>query len=169
MRWKDAIIRGKFNDRVFSLEDKAHNIKTSFMLGEERIGLEINRKEIKEGLAKTLLFIDMMHQLCSKRDINFVVAVIPTKETVYSKYIDVRFDKNNLLGKFIDNESKVNNEIIKHFKHNAINYIEILPFMKNNIGGPMIYTAGTDGHPNKYGYAIIAQAMAEYLLIKNLL
>ena len=169
LRWNEAIIRGRYNYKIFNLKYKAHNINTSFMLKENHHSLEINRKEIKEGLVKTLLLFDMMHQLCKINNIKFVVVVIPTKETVYSKYIDLRFEKYDLLKKYIDCELKVNNEITNHFKYNDINCIEILPSLQNKIGGQMIYTSGIDGHPNKYGNGFIAQAIAEYLKIRNLL
>ena len=167
--WKETTIQGKSNDKIVFLEDKQHNIKTSFISGENLFGLDINKKEIKEGLLKTLLLFDMMHQLCTQRNISFVVVIMPTKATVYSKYIDFKLDKYGLIKKQIECESKVTDEIIKHFKHNEINYIEVLPSMKNSILAHMLYTASIDGHPNRYGYDVIAQAIADYLNNQNML
>ena len=167
--WNEATIKGKSNDKMVFLEDKKHNIKTSFMSGENLFGLDINKKEIKEGLVKTLLLFDMMHQLCSQRNIIFVVVVMPTKAMVYSRYIDFGLDKYGLIKKQIESENKVTNEVIKHFKYNKINYVEALPFMQNKIGAHMLYTASIDGHPNRWGYDVIAQAIADYLIKQNML
>jgi len=87
-RWKEATLQGTRNDKIVFLEDKKHNIKTSFMSGENIFGLDINKKEIKEGLVKTLLLLDMMHKLCSQKNISFVVVIMPTKAMVYSKFND---------------------------------------------------------------------------------
>ena len=59
----------------------------------------------------------------------FVVVIMPTKATVYSKYIDYGLDKYGLIRK-ADRvcEAEVTDEIIKHFKYNEINYVEALPF-----------------------------------------
>lgn len=166
--WDETTLKGKFNDKIVFIEDKKHNIKTSFISGENIFGLDINKKEIKEGLVKTLLLFDMMHQLCTQRNINFVVVVMPTKAMVYSNYIDYRLDKYGLIKKQIEYESKVTNEVTNHFKYNGINYVEVLPFMQNRIGAHMLYTASVDGHPNRWGYDVIAQAIAEYLNNLNL-
>ena len=168
-RWNDATVKGKSNDKMVFLENKKHNIKTSFISGENLFGLDINTKEIKEGLVKTLLLFDMMHKLCSQRNISFLVVIMPTKAMVYSKYIDYGLDKYGLIKKQIECETEVTNDIIKHFKYNKINFVEALPFMQNNIGAHMLYTASIDGHPNRWGYDIIAQTVADYLKTQNML
>lgn len=168
-KWEEATFRGRFNDKIVLLEDKRRNIKTSFVSGENIFGLDINNKEIKEGLIKTLLIFDKMHELCRQRKISFVVVVMPTKARVYSKFIDSTLDKYGLIRKQIEYEREVTRDIIDHFKKNGINYLEVLSFLQNRIGTQMIYTASIDGHPNRWGYEVIAQAIADYLNNQNLL
>lgn len=163
-RWKENLSMNDFGKKIIFLIDNEHNIKTAFWYKGWLECLDITNPMINEGLLKSLLLFKMMHQLCAKENIKLLVVVIPTKESVYSKYIKVQSNEGyDMIRKQIKYEAIITKIIREQFSSDNIDCFELLPAMQTHIGGPQLYPASTDGHPNKYGYGVMAGAIANYI------
>lgn len=147
------------------IEYRKNNIYTAFTPQRRLDALDLQKPEIKEGLRLTLLLFSMMNDVCTKENTRFAVVLIPTKESVFSKYIENNPTMVNLktINAVIKNELKVNKLIKSYLKRNNIACIDVLEPMKNEIGKKAIYPPNEDGHPNKNGYEIIAKTILTQL------
>jgi hypothetical protein len=68
-----------------------------------------------------------------------------------------------MIRKQIKYEAIINKRIRNQFSSDNIDCLDLLSAMQAHIGGPQLYLASTDGHPNKYGYGVMAGAIADYL------
>lgn len=128
--------------------------------------LDLKDPRVKEGLRITLELFGRMQAYCVEHAIRFLVALIPTKESVYASYLekDPEFDKTALKS-LLANERTVNAAIKAFFEDRGIAYINLLPQMQEQVARMQLYPGNFDGHPNKNGNRVIA-AMVERSLPK---
>ena len=80
--------RMKRGEQIVMLEDEKSGISTGFTPDRRLRGLDLGRADIREGLRLSLEFFDRMNELAQKNDIEFIVLIIPTKESVFARYIE---------------------------------------------------------------------------------
>ncbi len=153
---------------ISSIIDKKHNIYTSFIPQIRLPALDLDNPIIQEGLRLDLESFIKMNEFCEKENIQFLVALIPTKESVYSKYIENNTSINNskIIDDLLANERRVNELVKIHFKEHNIDYIDTLEPLKNSIEKKQIYPAHINGHPNKNGYEIIATTIQHLITLE---
>lgn len=163
-------VRGKDKD-VTILNDSVHNLRTGFTPGQRLSVLNLDDPTISEGLQISLDLFYKMNRFCQERGIYFVVVLIPTKESVYARYIQNNSTLSNseVIDQLIDSECKINGKIKEFFKANDIKFVDVLDPLREAIGEIQTYPSNSDGHPTKYGYEIIAQTLYEYLKMDRIL
>ena len=129
-------------------------------------GLSQDDQNVREGMRITFALLKEINETCRNRNITFIVGVIPTKESVYSDYIE--HNKQLKMSKEIDqvilNEKKAREKLFMFFKDGKIQYVDMLPLMKRAKEKEKIYaSSGVDMHPNKNGYRVIAEAIEGHL------
>jgi lysophospholipase L1-like esterase len=95
-----------------------------------------------------------------------VVAVIPTKESVFARHLEhnAKLSMSDSLDKVIANERLARTELFNELSKENIRYVDLLPAMQKASEREGIYTfAATDMHPNKNGYRVIAETLCESL------
>ncbi|MDH5413446.1 MAG: hypothetical protein OEW87_04855 [Flavobacteriaceae bacterium] len=151
------------NDNFFT-KIKSSNINTGFTPKLRLSGLDLSNVEVQEGLRISLSALKQMNEYTKENKVKFLVAIIPTKESVYATLLKKSSEFNNpVYNKLIDNESKSTEYIIDFLNDNKINYIEPLYAMRNAVVSRAIYPAGYDGHPNGSGYEVIAKEIFKYI------
>ena len=94
-----------------------------------------------------------INKITNESNVGFVIILIPTREQVAGvKLVDKE-------GKKLDLE-KINREFIGFFEDNGINYIDLMPYLRNEEN---IYFK-TDPHWNKNGHEVVARAIYESLI-----
>jgi lysophospholipase L1-like esterase len=119
---------------------------------------------VQEGINISLkLFIDM-NSICKSNGIHFVVLLIPTKENVYSKYIkeNKSLKNSDIIDNILNYESIINSFFKEEFKNHNILFVDVLEDLRNAVDKKRIYNSNEDGHPNEYGYEIIARALYQF-------
>jgi lysophospholipase L1-like esterase len=106
--------------------------------------------------------LDEMNRECRANNIEFVVAVIPTKETVFSEYLEHNsaLRLSDALDKVIANERIARQKLFDFFDTSGIHYVDTLPALKQSVQHELYTRNAQDIHPNKNGYKLIAEAIA---------
>ena len=105
-----------------------------------------------------------MRSFAEKEKFRLVVALIPTKESVYSKLLDRAgyVKKYPRLADAIHQEDTARNEIAGFLHQSSIEVVDLLPELESEVDKRDLFPL-TDGHPNKNGYRVIAETVDNYL------
>jgi hypothetical protein len=122
--------------------------------------LDQNSPEIREGMRITFKLLKEMNDLCQQNHVQFVVVVIPTKETVFSEYLEhnPKVALSDTIDKLLPNERMARAATFKFFNDNNIAYVDPLPNLRASLEHELYARTAGDMHPNKNGYAVIAQS-----------
>jgi hypothetical protein len=127
--------------------------------------LDLDDPKVREGMRVTFELLQETQELCEQNHIQFLVVVIPTKELVFSDYLEhnSNLPLDDLMDKLLVYEREAESETFRFMSDNHIAYVDPLPLMKKSIGEGLYARSAGDMHPNKNGYRVIGQAVAEYL------
>jgi len=161
--------RIKKGEDVLMLDAADYGIHTGFTPDSRLKGLDLSNSEVREGLRLTLEFFNKMNQLAKEKVIDFLVVIIPTKESVFSEFILTSDELSNSekLKRLIENEDVVNKVVKAYFKDHGIAYVDVLEKLREAAGREQIYPNNFGGHSNKNGYRIIANSINQYLKLDN--
>lgn len=157
--------RLKRGEEIVMYENEDIGINTGFTPDERLEGLDLGRPEVREGLELSLEFFRRMSELAVRNNIEFLVVMIPTKESVFKDYIEGNkgLPSSREIDELIENEHEVN-KIVKSFFHtNGIDYVDTLEPLSNRAGKEQLYPNNFGGHTNKNGYRIIAESVKNNL------
>ena len=149
-------------------ENKENNIHSIFTPSKRLSALNLKDQNVKEGLDISLEAFTKMKQFCLTKNISFLVVLIPTKENVYGEYIenDSTLDNSQVIKDLLVCERNVDNIVKVYFTENDIIYVDPLDSLKDTIKRAPPFPSG-DGHPNKDGYRVIANAVYQSLKINK--
>jgi len=157
--------RIKKGEDVLMLDVEDYGIHTGFTPDSRLEGLDLSDPRVREGLRLTLGFFKKMNQLAQEKEIDFLVVIIPTKESVFSEFIITsdQLGSSDKLRSLIVKEEVVNKLVKSYFTENNIAYIDVLEPLGEAAGREQIYPNNFGGHTNKNGYRIIAESINQYL------
>jgi lysophospholipase L1-like esterase len=157
------------NNHITILDDRERRIHTGFTPGLRLAVLNLGDPKVREGLRLTLELFRQMNDLCFNKSIDFVVVLIPTKESVFAEYIGKNGNLNNsdVIRRVLANEQQINQLMKNYFDEHSISYVDVLPDLMNAAPHVIPYPANEDGHPNAAGYEVIAKGVARFLTTKG--
>lgn len=149
-------------DSATSLIIKDKNICEAFVPTGIFNRLDQTSPGVQEGMRITFKLFDEMNRECRANNIEFVVAVIPTKETVFADYLEHNsaLPLSNVLDKVIANERIARQKVFEFCDTSGIHYVDPLPALKQSVQHELYVHTTQDIHPNKNGYKVIAEAIA---------
>jgi len=144
--------------------DNIPDIKTLFWPGSRIKGVDIQDENIQEGLrlTKNLLTAikDKIEQ--NESDAELVVAIIPTKFSVYEDVVQESGKKNELFSDIIKNEALIKKDILELCDKERLKCIDLLSDLKSDINnGKKLYPESWDDHPIATGYKRYAEIIFE--------
>jgi hypothetical protein len=152
---------------------KLYDSATSLIIPEEHIAeaflpksmlprLNQDDERIKEGMRITFRILKETNDICVQNHIQFLVAVIPTKETVFANYLEhnSKVNLSDIIDKHIANERLAREATFQFFADAHIHFVDTLPALKKSVGYEIYTHIASDMHPNKNGYKVIAEAIA---------
>lgn len=141
------------------------NILEAFRPKGVLFGLDQDNPNVREGMRITFELLREMNELCKQNRIQFVVAVIPTKEMVFSDYIEhnPKLPLNDVIDKLLQSERSASAQLFQFMADDKIPYIYPLPMLKRSVGQGLYARSAGDMHPNKNGYRVIGESVAGYL------
>lgn len=128
-------------------------------------GLDQANPNVREGMRITFELLKQMNEICRQNRIQFAVVVIPTKEMVFSEYVEHNSNvpMDDVIDKLLANERSARAQTFQAMTDNKIPYVDPLPELKKSVGQGLYASSAGDMHPNRNGYRIIGEAVADYL------
>jgi lysophospholipase L1-like esterase len=115
---------------------------------------------VRAGLSIAKQTMLTMNQICKDNGINFIVALLPTKETIFRKKVSDVF-RYKLYSGLVNYEDEIRTELKAFFKEHLIDFVDPLPRLQEADVQPNFENA--DGHPNVAGQEIIAAAIYDFI------
>ena len=150
-------------DSATSLIIPEKNICEAFLPKGILSRLDQENEFIREGMRITFKLFKEMNETCRQNNIEFVVTVIPTKEMVFSDFLEHKpeLPLSDVLDKLIANERGAREKTFKFLSDSNIRYVDPLPALKGSVDHELYTRTAADMHPNKNGYRVIAQAISQ--------
>ncbi len=154
-----------FGMEITMLEAPEHGISTGFTPPGRLKALDLDKPDVKEGLRLALGFFDRMNELAEKNGVKFLVAILPTKESVYGEFIEGNdaLQYSDEINRLLPNERRVSAEAEAYFREHGIPYINLLGPLREAALHEQIYPNNYSGHFNENGNRIIAESIKQYL------
>lgn len=163
VRFGEGSLKSDPNITALVIEDK--NIREAFRPIGIANRLDQTSAKIREGMRITFHLIKEMDIACKKEGCRLLIVIIPTKETVFSDYLEnnPRLHLHETLDRLIANERSARHTLIEFLTDAGIAYMDTLPKLKQSVGDQLYAQTTRDMHPGKNGYRIIGEAVADYL------
>ncbi len=124
--------------------------------------LDASDKRIDAGLKLTLEALSRISERCEARDVEMVVAIIPTKEWVYDPIIESREEYPGMM-ELVARESNIMETISKFLREREIDFLNVGFSLRSCVQSrQQPYPMSRDGHPNAVGNHAIAKAIAAH-------
>ncbi len=148
-----------------TLVDPAKHLEEAFRPVGVFRGLKQDEKSVQEGMRVTFDLLETMSQLCRSNQARLVVAVIPTKETVFAPQFTARPPGElGVVPELISNEARARAAVFAFLKEKQIPSVDVLPALREASTREKLYTPSAfDMHPGKNGYRVIAETIASAL------
>jgi hypothetical protein len=120
---------------------------------------------VREGMRITFRLLNEMQTTARQHGADFLVVVIPTKESVFSEYIEHqrRLALSELLDKVIANERIAREKTFRSLDDSGIRYVDALPALRGAVGRQLYARTAADIHPGANGYRVIAEVVLSFL------
>jgi lysophospholipase L1-like esterase len=148
----------------------ANNIHATVLTPNYRwVLLRQDDPRIVEGLRLTTVALANIQTLVDEQNIQMLVVLIPTKETVYVEAMrDLYGTLSDDYLRLIAAETDVREQLTDFMNANQIAWFDTLPALQASFDNNIIaYPPSIDGHPTAAGYQVIANAVAQYLLAQE--
>jgi hypothetical protein len=151
---------------IIMFEQREYNIQTGFMPAVRLKALNLDLAHVREGLRISLDLIDRMNVICKEKKTEFIVLLLPTKESVYSDFIgnNGSLPSTETIDELLRNESEVRNIVINHLDKNNIAFINVVDALRDRTRYEQMYPKNFGTHSNKNGYRIIAGSVNKYII-----
>ena len=166
MREKMMLDRG---EKITTLDAREYGIHTGFTPVRRLEALDLDRENIREGLALALGFFDNMNKLAEENGVRFLVVILPTKESVFGELIEGNpaLQYSGEIDRLLLNERQVSAEAESYFDEHGIPYLNLLGPLREAALREQIYPNNYSGHFNRNGNRVIAESIRRRLEVRN--
>ena len=124
--------------------------------------LNMNDPDIGAAFARTLTILENMQLKCADQEIELLVMLLPTRESVYS--VAVQHDWPAEFSAIVERETIVRTRLQRAMQERRIRFLDVLPHLVSAVNAtPDVYPDYDDGHPLAAGYEVYATAVARAL------
>ena len=157
------------NPAATVLSVPAKNILEAFIPGSLLKNLDQDSDSVREGMRVTFALLDEMNALCARQGARFAVVIIPTKELVFSDYLehDPALPNSAKLIKLLANERLARARVVEHLNSTSIPVVDTLSALKRASANGLYARSAADMHPGRSGYRVIAETVASSLDLKE--
>jgi hypothetical protein len=152
-------------DAVTSLDLPDQKILEAFRPASMLSRLDQTDSRVQEGMRITFQLLKEMDRLCREQGVGFMVVVIPTKEMVFSGYLEhnSKLPMSDVVDKLLFNERAARDKTFGYLTEAGIPYVDTLPLLKTSVQNQLYARTAADMHPNGNGYRVIARAVSDAL------
>ena len=162
MRQKMMLDRG---EKITTLDAREYGIHTGFTPVRRLEALDLDKENIREGLALALGFFDNMNKLAEENGVRFLVVILPTKESVFGEFVEgnAALQYSGEIDRLLLNERQVSAEAESYFDEHGIPYLDLLGPLREAALREQIYPNNYSGHFNRNGNRVIAESISRRL------
>ena len=155
----------RVDDGTTSLTLAELGIEEAFRPVGIRDRLDQRNPAVREGMRITFELLGMMAKTCREHGCQLLIALIPTKETVFAEYMmrEPRLHLRDVVLDLIDQEAHAKAHLIAFLDHAGIAYVDALPALRQKVAEGLYTRSDADMHPNKNGYRIIGELVADFI------
>lgn len=170
-------VKGAIQIRQAS-RDRSHST-TSLIVAEESIEeafrpigirdrLDQSSTPVREGMRITFALLELMDEICRENGCQFVVVLIPTKESVFSDYLlgNPEMHLREVIEELVIHEEAARKELLEFLDQARIPYVDTLPALRRAVTNQLYTRSDRDMHPGRNGYRVIGEAVAEFPRIR---
>ena len=141
------------------------NIEEAFLPEGMLKRLDQDSESVREGMRITFKILTQMNDICRQNGIGFLVTVIPTKEMVFSDYLEsnASLPLGSVIDRLLRNERAAREKTFQFLTTSNIRYVDTLPALRKSREHELYARTATDMHPNGNGYRVIGEAVFEAL------
>ncbi len=127
--------------------------------------LDQKNDAVREGMRITFRLLEDMNLACRQNGCRFAVVIIPTKEMVFSEYLekDSRIHLSEAIHAVIANERLARQATFAFLDGAGIAYVDTLPALARSAGSELYARTTRDMHPSRNGYKVIGETVAASL------
>jgi hypothetical protein len=150
-------------DSATSLNIPEKNILEAFLPKMLLRNLDQKSPQVQEGMRITFELLKEMNEICHAHHVQFLVVVIPTKELVFSGYLQHKpsLPLGSVVDRLLVNERLAEQKMFRFLTDSGIRYVDALPALQGSLEHQLYARTAADMHPNKNGYRVIAEAVFE--------
>lgn len=120
--------------------------------------------EVQEGIRLTGDVLVGMKQFLDGKGVRFVVILVPSKESVYwPMALELSPQPDATLARVVEQEEIARSTIRARLEQAGICVEDVLPALRAKLHETALYPNNDDGHPNRNGYRVIAEQVAQVL------
>jgi hypothetical protein len=166
---KGAIQINRVNARrdplTTSLVVREANIQEAFRPVSIHKKLDQHSGAVREGIRITFELLQLMDQLCHQAGCQLVVIMIPTKEMVFADHLlrDRALHLRDVIQQLVVSETTIRQELVTFLGARGIPFVDTLPALRRETSNRIYTRSDGDMHPGSRGYAVIGEAVAEFL------
>jgi hypothetical protein len=155
----------KVDPSVTALMVPGKHILEAFRPENDLRALDQQNPEIHEGMRITFKLLQDMKAICDQNHIQFLVVVIPTKNSVFAPFFAAQpeLHLSDIIRKVAANEGLAREELFEFLKDNEIGYVDALPALQASVEWELYARTARDMHPGRNGHRVIADSVAEAL------
>jgi hypothetical protein len=159
-RYEDAVAGISEIQRPYVTPFSEGGWKTIFTSSYRFAVVDLSDVRVRAGLSIAKQTMLKMNQICRDNGIQFIVVLLPTKETIFrDKMHDM--SRYKLYAALVEYENAVRIQLKAFFEKHGIDFIDPLPRLREADVQPNYENA--DGHPNVAGQEIIAAAVYDFM------
>ncbi|HYI93642.1 MAG TPA: hypothetical protein VEX68_08865 [Bryobacteraceae bacterium] len=155
----------KIYDSTVTLDLPQQHILEAFRPQSMLIRLDQSSEAVREGMRITFELLREMNDICRTNHAKFLVTVIPTKEMVFSRYLEHNqtIALNDVIDQLVANERMARARTFDFLRSANIAYVDPLPGLQAAVGKELYARTAADMHPGKNGYHVIGEAISAAL------
>jgi hypothetical protein len=113
---------------------------------------------IRQGVEVVKRALESMATQSHHAGIDFLVVLMPTKETVFWPHTD---QADGELSRLVTDETRLKEELVHYLESRDVEYVDMVDWLRKVDRQP--YFENADGHPNEYGHRVVADVVARRL------
>lgn len=127
--------------------------------------MDLRDPRIAEGLRLSLAVLREISQEAARRGIRTLVALFPTKATIYQGFMAETAKVSCLekLERAIESELEIDSRVKAYLDAHGIDYVDTLPALRDAVNERRIFLPSLDVHPNGEGYRVISERIEQHL------
>lgn len=162
---RTRVPHGVADSLVTDVYVRGSKIHTQLAAPLRRGAVDLEDPQVREGVKVTIEAFRRMKAAADSEGVALLVAIIPSKERVYRRFLDDTKATPHLgaIEEIAANEHAINERVKAALASMGMDYVDTTPALQEAARTTRIYPGNWNSHPNAAGYGVIARAIYEHI------